>query len=313
MELTYLTNTTISNRFQRSQGVGGTRLQLYGCILVSYMEILQRFCTDQCPLAIDWPLDWRKRDVVSQICTGMVGMSTVIVTGAASGIGRATVDHLQENGEYDRIVALDIDEAITEMFDSPVVPHVVDVANYESVEATVTALEEDGVIEAIANCAGISQAGWVDEISSADWDRVIDVNLKGPFNFARAAGPAMYERDRGSIVTVSSGAGQRGSLTGGVHYSASKAGLFGLTRGLAKQLGPAVRVNCVVPGLIETPLATESGLWEDGEIAEFESSIPLQRIGQPEEVAESIAFLLGDQSSYVTGSLLTVDGGAQLS
>ncbi len=238
---------------------------------------------------------------------------TAIVTGAASGIGRATVERLLTVDAYDRIAAFDIDESVREGFDTSVVTHVVDVADPIAVEDAVAALESDGTVESVANCAGISQSGWIDEISPDDWDRVVDVNLKGPFNLSRAAGPAMYDRGRGTFVTVSSGAGQRGSLSGGVHYSASKAGLFGLTRGLAKQLAPAVRVNCVVPGLIDTPLTTESGLWDEDGIAAFESSVPLERIGDPKEVADAIAFLLGSESSYVTGSLLTVDGGAQLS
>ena len=243
----------------------------------------------------------------------MDDLRTAIVTGAASGIGQATVERLQTTDAYDRIAAFDVDESVREAFDTAVVTHVVDVADPVAVENAVAVLESDGTVEAVANCAGISQSGWIDEIDPADWDRVLDVNLKGPFNLARAAGPAMYDRGRGAFVTVSSGAGQRGSLSGGVHYSASKAGLFGLTRGLAKQLAPAVHVNCVVPGLIDTPLTNESGLWDEDEIAAFESSVPLERVGNPEEVADAIAFLLGPQSSYVTGSLLTVDGGAQLS
>lgn len=238
---------------------------------------------------------------------------TAIVTGAASGIGQATVELFREDSSYDRIAAFDLNPEIEEMFEPPVVSHVVDVADSTAVKDAVAALESNGDVVAVANCAGISQPGWIDEISSSDWDRIINVNLKGPFNLAKATGPAMYGRGDGAFVTVSSGAGQRGSVSGGVHYSAAKAGLFGLTRGLAKQLAPSVRVNCVVPGLIDTPLTTDSDLWEADEIESFASTLPLGRIGDPAEIANAIAFLCSEQSSYMTGSILTVDGGAQLS
>ncbi|MFB6250678.1 MAG: SDR family NAD(P)-dependent oxidoreductase [Halobellus sp.] len=116
----------------------------------------------------------------------------------------------------------------------------------------------------------------------------------------------------GAIVNVSSTAGQRGSASAGVHYSASKAGVLGLMKGLAKQLAPDVRVNSVVPGLIDTPLTTGSELWSDEELEAFVERLPAGRLGDPDEVARVIHFLCGEGSSYMTGSVVNVDGGSDL-
>ena len=123
----------------------------------------------------------------------------------------------------------------------------------------------------------------------------------------------MFEREAGYVVNVSSGAGQRGSASGGVHYSAAKAGVLGLTKGLAKQLGPHVRVNCVVPGLVDTPLMTDSGLWDEASVAAFEESLPLERVGEPDEIARVIEFCCGPGAAYMTGSVVNADGGGSLS
>lgn len=122
----------------------------------------------------------------------------------------------------------------------------------------------------------------------------------------------MYDRGQGWIVNVSSGAGQRGSASAGVHYSASKAGIFGLTRGVAKQLAPRVQVNAVVPGLIDTRLASKDDLWSESEQTAFLETIPANRLGEPDEVARVIEFLSGDGAAYMTGAVVNVDGGAAL-
>ncbi|PSQ11525.1 hypothetical protein BRC93_05155 [Halobacteriales archaeon QS_5_70_15] len=104
-----------------------------------------------------------------------------------------------------------------------------------------------------------------------------------------------------------------GAASGGVHYSAAKAGVLGLTKGLAKQLAPDVRVNCVVPGLVDTPLTTESGLWTEDGIEAFREDLPLGRLGDPDEVARVVEFCCGAGAAYMTGSVVPVDGGALLS
>jgi 3-oxoacyl-[acyl-carrier protein] reductase len=242
----------------------------------------------------------------------MASETAAIVTGGASGIGAETVSLLSE--EVDVVAALDVDESIEERYaDEPGIrPFEVDVADFDAVHDVVDAVESTADVEAVVNNAGVSRYYWIGDLEPEEWSRILEVNLTGQYNLAHAVGPRMYERGSGRIVNVSSGAGQRGSLSAGVHYSASKAGIFGLTKGLAKQLGPAVTVNCVVPGLMDTPLARDSGLWTDAELEAFEERLPLERLGDPREAAELIRFLCSEKSSYITGAVLNVDGGAAL-
>ena len=235
-----------------------------------------------------------------------------IVTGAASGIGRATVDLFRER--YDLVAGIDVDETIEEVaaeFDG-VEGYVADVRDHERIREVVDDVEERADVVAVVNNAAISRYEWIGDLGPEEWHEVMDVNLTGQYNIVHAAGPRMFERGRGAIVNVSSGAGKQGSASGGVHYSASKAGVFGLTKGLAKQLAPHVRVNCVVPGLMDTPLTTDSGLWTEEGIEAFTADLPLARLGRPEEAAELIDFLCSERASYMTGSVVDVDGGATL-
>lgn len=239
--------------------------------------------------------------------------SIAVVTGGASGIGRATVERFRDGESYDLVVALDIDEGVAELYEEPAVRgYVCDVTDHARVEAVTTALEEEGRIDALVNCAGFSVYSWIGDLDPVEWHDILDVNLTGQYNLAHTVTPRMFEREQGHVVNVSSGAGKRGSASGGVHYSAAKAGVFGLTKGLAKQLAPHVRVNCVIPGLIETPLATDTELWTEAELQEQAQNVPLERLGQPDDVARVIEFLCGDGAAYMTGELVTVDGGTAL-
>ena len=244
----------------------------------------------------------------------MAEQRAAVVTGAASGIGAATVERFVE-GDYDVVAALDVNDAIHDAYadDDAVRPFEVDVADFEAVEAAVEAVEEEADIDALVNCAGTSRYYWIGDLEPEEWHDIVDVNLTGQYHLIHAAAPAMYDRESGYIVNVSSGAGQRGSVSGGVHYSAAKAGIFGLTKGLAKQLAPHVRVNCVVPGLMDTPLATDSDLWTEEKLAAAVEDIPLRMLGDPDAAARLIEFLCGPGAEYMTGSVVNVDGGSSLS
>lgn len=237
-----------------------------------------------------------------------------VVTGGASGIGKAVVKRFLADDTYDLVACLDVAADVGETFDDPTVQaHRCDVTDHDRVEAVVEALESEGHINAVVNNAGFSRYAWIGDLSPDDWREIIDINLTSQYNLAHTTTPHMYEREHGYLVNVSSGAGKRGSASGGVHYAAAKAGVFGLTKGLAKQLAPHVRVNCVLPGLVETPLATDSDLWTEEELAEAAANIPLERLGQPDDIARVIHFLCSEGASYMTGELVSVDGGAALS
>ena len=240
-------------------------------------------------------------------------MSTcALVTGAASGIGRAVVDRFKTDDSTDHVAALDVDPGVHSAFDGAVSTYDEDVRDYNAVHEVVDNIEESYTLTAVVNNAAVSRYVWLADLTPEEWHEVLDINLTGQYNIAHAVGPRMYERDAGTIVNVSSTAGQRGSASAGVHYSASKAGVLGLTKGLAKQLAPSVNVNCVVPGLIDTPLTTESGLWSDEELTAFIERLPANRLGEPDEVARVIHFLCGDGGAYMTGSVVNVDGGSDL-
>lgn len=244
----------------------------------------------------------------------MAYMPTIaVVTGGASGIGYALVERFLADDTYDLVACLDIAENVEDLFDDPAVrAHRCDVTDHDRVEAVVEALEDEGRIDAVVNNAGFSRYSWIGDLSPGDWREIIDINLTSQYNLAHTATPYMFEREHGYLVNVSSGAGKRGSASGGVHYSAAKAGVFGLTKGLAKQLSPHVHVNCVLPGLVDTPLATDSDLWTEDELAEAAENIPLGRLAQPDDVARVIHFLCGEGASYMTGELVSVDGGSSL-
>jgi NAD(P)-dependent dehydrogenase (short-subunit alcohol dehydrogenase family) len=249
-----------------------------------------------------------------------------LVTGAASGIGKATA--LRLAGEGARVAAVDRDQAGAEATASAIGAaaraYACDIARSDEVNATAEAVERDlGPADILANVAGIGDAAGIEGIETIEdkrWNLVLAVNLSGAFWWCRALVPGMAARGRGAVVNVSSLAGRSKSANGGVAYSASKAGLLGLTRHLAFDYGPrGVRVNAICPGGVDTPMLRAGGVRgaaspEEAEqraqrIAAYGWFMPIKRLSTPDEQAAAIAFLASDDASYINGVSLDVNGG----
>jgi NAD(P)-dependent dehydrogenase (short-subunit alcohol dehydrogenase family) len=239
---------------------------------------------------------------------------TVLVTGAARGIGRSICLELAERGYT--IAANDL-QAPEETLDSlrdagaKAISIPGDVSDEDSVREMVAAvMSEFGQIDVLVNNAGISTIVPAEEITLADWNRTLAVNLTGPFLLCREFGKVMLERGVGSIVNVSSVAGLLG-IGDRAAYNASKHGLVGLTRTLAAEWGGrGVRVNVVCPGWVKTEMDEEdqgAGGYTD---ADIEGRVPMRRFATPEDIARAVAFLAdSEQSGFVNGHTLSVDGG----
>jgi 3-oxoacyl-[acyl-carrier protein] reductase len=184
-----------------------------------------------------------------------------------------------------------------------------DIASFNEAEAVVNAaLEAFGKIDILVNNAGMNWDGVCWKMTEEQWDRVLEVNLKGYFNFTRHTAPLLKEQKSGRIINVTSINGLRGKF-GQSNYSASKAGIIGYTKAVAKELGAfGVTVNAVAPGLIETAMLINSEA-RDKIIDMAMAEIVLKRVGQPEDLANVIAFLASDKARHVTGECIKVDGG----
>ncbi len=176
-------------------------------------------------------------------------------------------------------------------------------------QAVGQAIADLGGIDVLVNNAGITQPLKLMEIGPEQWDAVLDVNLRGVLNLSQAAVPHMRERRAGSIACMSSVSAQRGGgIFGGPHYSAAKAGVLGLAKAMARELGPdGIRVNCVTPGLIQTDIT--GGRLTPAMKTEIAATIPLGRLGEAEDVARVFLFLASELSGYVTGAVIDVNGG----
>ncbi|TVV75967.1 SDR family NAD(P)-dependent oxidoreductase [Sphingomonas solaris] len=232
----------------------------------------------------------------------------IVVTGAASGIGLATARLLVEAGA--RVAMLDVSEERVKALAAAVGADAIicDVSDARQIEAAAVLAEQvlDGV-DGIVNAAGILAMSPFEAISADMWHRTLAVNLTGPMLLSQALLPALRRAASATIVNVASIGGIRPGRGAGA-YAASKAGLVALSKAMAVELGPRIRVNVVCPGTIETPMS--DGLLLDTTIRErLVSSNMLQRLGQASEIADAIVFLTGGASSYVNGSTLVVDGG----
>ncbi|MBS3795100.1 MAG: SDR family oxidoreductase [Candidatus Thorarchaeota archaeon] len=236
----------------------------------------------------------------------------VIVTGAAQGIGRGIALEMADHGA--KVAVSDIDDKVKNVADEITegghesISLLTDVSNMEQVEKMIqSVLDKWGKIDVLVNNAGIYPYKTLLAMEEDDWDKVIDVNLKGVFNCTKAALSAL-KKNGGSIVNIASIAGAVIGYRDLTHYSASKAGVVGFTRAAALELAPnEIRVNAIAPGAIETPTVNRTLTKELR--AKTISSIPWGRMGTPEDIAKTVAFLASDASEYITGQVLVVDGG----
>lgn len=236
-----------------------------------------------------------------------------LVTGASRGIGRATAAALARNGWAVCVNYLECrgaaEELVSELLAQGRAALAVqaDVADREAVERMVRAASETlGPVELLVNNAGISHQGLFQDVDDALWERMLAVNLTGPRNVIQAVLPHMLSEKRGCVVNISSIWGLRGGSCE-VAYACTKAALVGLTRSLALELAPSgIRVNCVAPGCIETDMVRALGEETRAMLVE---ETPLGRLGRPEDIAEAVAFLASDRAAFITGQVLTADGG----
>lgn len=234
-----------------------------------------------------------------------------VVTGAARGIGFCTAKQLAQGGA--KVAILDITEEGVKAAAEQLIEmglqakgYVCNIADRDSVQMACEAVLHDfGQVDILVNNAGIARDGMMHKLSYEKWDQVISVNLTGTFNMCRCLVPSMRERKTGCIVNVSSTA-VYGNV-GQSNYGASKAGILGFTRAMAKELGRYnVRANAVCPGGTETDIIKTV---PPEQLEEWKKGIPLGRLGKPEDQANAICFLCSDAASYITGVSLIVDGG----
>ncbi|GAA0077943.1 3-oxoacyl-[acyl-carrier-protein] reductase [Clostridium sp. CTA-5] len=236
-----------------------------------------------------------------------------IITGAARGIGKAIALKLASLGanivlnyrsseEEAKIVAAEIEKMGVEVLTVKG-----DISNLNEVENLInTAKERFGIIDIIVNNAGITKDTLILRMKEEDFDSIIDVNLKGVFNCLKSVTPVMVKQKHGKIINISSVVGVVGNA-GQVNYAASKAGVIGMTKSLAKELGGrGINVNAVAPGFIETDMTSTLG---DKVKEEAKKNIPLKKFGTTEDVAGVVAFLASEESKYITGQVINVDGG----
>ncbi len=233
----------------------------------------------------------------------------VMVTGGAAGIGRVTAKNFAKEGA--KVAICDVNTEAGEAAAKELGPEAsfaqVDVANSASVSDWVDAvMDQNGQIDVLVNNAGITRDGLIMRMKEEDWDAVISVNLKSAFNCIKAVSKIMVKQRSGCIINLASVVGVMGN-PGQANYVASKAGMIGLTKTVAKELGSrGVTVNAVAPGFIETDMTAV--LSEKAREAML-SIIPLQRAGTPQDVAAAITFLASDSAAYITGQVIHVTGG----
>ncbi len=232
----------------------------------------------------------------------------VLISGGSRGIGAECVRYFAGIGDKIAFIYRHAEEsAQTLAKETGAFPIKSDISNAQSAKSAFReAIDTLGGIDVLINCAGIAQFSLFTDISDEDWSRMLDTNLSSAFTLSREAAKIMIAQKSGRIINVGSVWGRMGASCE-VHYSASKAGLRGLTQALAKELGPSnITVNCVEPGVIDTDM---NAILDESAIYELAQATPLCRIGKAEEVAAVIGFLASNEASFVTGACIPVDGG----
>ena len=237
-----------------------------------------------------------------------------IVTGAARGIGKAIAWAFVREGA--KVALVDVEKerlgnssgGDSEERGGQAVAVPCDVSKASEVKQMVDQVQRAfGRIDILVNNAGIIRRGTIETVTEEDWDRVMEVNLKGPFNCSKAVVEIMKRQGYGKIVNVSSIAGKMGDITSAPGYGPSKAGMDALTKTLARQLAPyGIHVNGVAPHAIETEMSAE---WSPEKRKAIVDAIPLKRLGKPEDVAEAVLFLASDSAAFITGEIIDVNGG----
>ncbi len=237
-----------------------------------------------------------------------------IVTGGARGIGKAIALSFLREGA--KVAIIDSDSERLEMLkkemgekkkEVTLIP--CDITKGGDVTMTVDQVRKGfGRIDILVNNAGIIRRGTIETVTVEEWDRVIEVNLKGTFNCCKAVAGIMKQQGYGKIINISSIAGKMGDITSAPGYGPSKAGIDALTKTLARQLAQfGINVNGVAPHAIETEMSAQ---WSEDRRKQISASIPLGRLGKPEDVANAVLFLASDEASFITGEILDVNGGA---
>ena len=235
----------------------------------------------------------------------------IIITGAGSGIGKETALLFEKEGA--KVVVADMNEKAGEETVAEIKKNgegffvKLDVSNREQSKQMVkTTLEKYGRIDVLINNAGIVQDAFLSKMTEEQWDKVIDVNLKGVFNCTQAVVEVMMNQGNGVIINTSSIVGLNGNV-GQVNYAATKAGLIGMTKTLAKELGKkGIRVNAVAPGFIATPMTSNV---PEKILEMMKEKTPLRRLGEPKDIANAYLYLASDEANFVNGAVLCVDGG----
>lgn len=242
----------------------------------------------------------------------MLNEKTAIITGGSRGIGAAIAEKLASLGANVAIIDIgnpeqgaELKARLMDTYKIKAEIYQCDVSDTAACKETVAKITEDfGSVEILVNNAGITRDNLILTMEEEDFDKVIDVNLKGCFNMIKACGRGFIRKKYGKIINIASISGLIG-LPGQANYSASKAGVIGLTKAVAKELGGKnVCCNAIAPGFIATDMTKDLGSEE-----EFLKSIPLKKLGKPEDVANLAAFLADSASDYITGEVIRIDGG----